>query len=57
MKKKGALLIIAVSFLFVSCVTTRVIPYETIARKPKPADFPMDIYESVNLNKIQQSTI
>jgi hypothetical protein len=37
--------------LIVACVTTRIIRYETIYREPKPSNFPIDIYESSNLNR------
>jgi hypothetical protein len=39
------------SFLTLSCVTTRLIRYETVIREPKPANYPVDIYESSNLNR------
>jgi hypothetical protein len=34
--------------VFTSCVKTRCIRYEEIVRQPKPADFPIEIFESAN---------
>lgn len=37
--------------LIASCVKTRVIRYETIYREPKPANFPIELYESNNITR------
>lgn len=37
--------------LFLSCVNTRIIPYETNPRTTKPKNFPIPIFESSNIKK------
>jgi len=52
MHNRNQLVILISAILFcVSCVTTRVVMYESISRPPKLSDTPIDIYESANLSK------
>jgi len=46
-----SLTVLFVATLLFSCVSTRSIQYETIPRPPKPADFPIEILDPVNINR------
>jgi hypothetical protein len=43
--------VFCVAALLSGCVSTRSIQYETITRPPKPADFPMEILDTANINR------
>ena len=53
MRKKLLLVVVfaIVLPLIISCVNTRTVRYETSDRPPKPVDYPLEIYDSVNLTK------
>jgi hypothetical protein len=49
MKKSIASLVLLFLSLFIwGCVTTRIIPYETMVREPKPADYPMEVIDAAS---------
>jgi len=52
MKKSTCVLLVCLLISALSgCVSVKSIPYETTVRLPKPADYPIEIYESKDIRK------